>query len=123
MRHWSALCGVMGTARVGRRRKERTFPELAGEGGCARLVVLAGEVEWSSAGSAQGSGSAGELLKASVEAVWRRRWAAMLTCAATKAYLCSITLGDGRGMSLPCMMSSAKTATARTAAALFLDFW
>ena len=29
---------------VARRRKERTYPELAGEGGRARLVVLAGEV-------------------------------------------------------------------------------
>ena len=56
----SALRGD-GTARVGahtpgaalkasRRRKERTYPELAGEWGRARLVVLAGEVGglWSS---------------------------------------------------------------------------
>ena len=56
----SALRGD-GTARVGahtpgaalkaaRRRKERTYPELAGEGGRARLLVLAGEVggRWSS---------------------------------------------------------------------------
>ena len=98
-----------GTARVGkhtpgavlkatRRRKERTYPELAGEGGRARLIVLAGEVggRWSSETARFLSSLAQhkaqevpELLKASVEAAWRRRWAAMLTCAAAKAHAAS----------------------------------
>ena len=35
--------------RAAHRRKERTYPELVGEGGRARLVTLAGEVDgrWS----------------------------------------------------------------------------
>ena len=84
---------------VARRRKERTYPELAGEGRRARLVVLAGEVggRWSAETAsfltalaqhkAQG---APELLKGSVEAAWRRRWAALLSCAAAKAFAASL---------------------------------
>ena len=106
---FSALRGD-GTSRVGaptpgaalkaaRRRKERTYTELAGEGERARLAVLAGEVggRWSSETASFLSSlaqhkaqEAPELLKASVEAAWRRRWAAMLTCTAAKAHAASL---------------------------------
>ena len=63
------------------------------------FVVLAGEVggRWSSETASFLSSlaqhkaqEAPELLKASVDAAWRRRWAAMLTCAAAKAYAASL---------------------------------
>ena len=94
----SALRGD-GTARAGsatrsgaalkgaRRRKERTYLELAGEGGRAKLVVLEGQVggRWSCEAASfltslaqHKAHGAPVLLKGSVEAAWRRRWAALL---------------------------------------------
>ena len=67
-----------------RRRKVRTYPELSGENGRCRLVVLGGEVagRWSSetrkfltALSRAKSRDAPEVLRKSVETAWRRRWA------------------------------------------------
>ena len=84
---------------VARRRKERTYPELAGEGGRARLVVLAGEVGggWSAETASfltalvqHKAQNAPELLSGSVEAAWRRRWAALLSCAAAEAFAASL---------------------------------
>ena len=80
---------------VARRRKERTYQELAG----ARLVVLAGEVggRWSAetasfltALAQHKAQRAPELLKGSVEAAWKRGWAALLSCAAAKAFAASL---------------------------------
>ena len=105
--------------KVARRRKERTYPELAGEGGRARLV-LAGEVggRWSAETAsfltslaqhkAQG---APVLMKGSVEVAWRRRWAALLACARR-----SWAAGQHQAllrMSPLCMRSLARTGVAR----------
>ena len=100
-----------GTARVGvatragvalaaaRRTKERTYPELTGEGGRARLVVLGAEVggRWLAetaqflvALSNAKAESAPELLRGRVAAAWLRRWSTMLACSAAKAFAQSL---------------------------------
>ena len=67
------------------RRKERTYPELAGAGGRARLVILAGEVggRWSPetthflrALAVAKARDVPSILQASVEVAWFRRWRA-----------------------------------------------
>ena len=78
-----------------RKRKEITFPELAGEGGRARLVVLATEVggRWSSE-TAQFLSSLAwaktrdlpEELQGDAARAWTRRWQRLLNCAAAKAF-------------------------------------
>ena len=77
-----------------RRRKVRTYPELSGENGRCRLVVLGGEVagRWSSetrkfltALSRAKSRDAPEVLRKSAETAWRRRWGNMLGCCAARA--------------------------------------
>ena len=82
-----------------RRRKERTYPELAGEGGRARLVVLGAEVggRWSAETaqllSALAKARAREvpfILQARVEAAWRRRWGNILACSAARAFASSL---------------------------------
>ena len=80
---------------VARKRKEITFPELAGEGGRARLVVLATEVggRWSSE-TAQFLSSLAwaktrdlpEELQGHAARAWTRRWQRLLNCAAAKAF-------------------------------------
>ena len=82
-----------------RRRKERTYPELAGEGGRARLVVLGAEVggRWS-AETAQLLGALAKararevpfVLQARAEAAWRRRWSNILACSAARAFASSL---------------------------------
>ena len=105
-----------GTARAGaattdgaalsaaRRRKVRTYPELSGDGGRCRLVVLGGEVagRWSSetrqfltALSRAKSRSAPEVLRKSAETAWRRRWGNMLGCCA--AWVVAESLLGGKG--------------------------
>ena len=78
-----------------RRKKERTYLELTGEGGRARLVVLAAEVggRWSVetaqflvALSNAKAESFPELLGGRVAAGWLRRWSTMLACSAAKAF-------------------------------------
>ena len=66
-----------------RRRKERTDPELSGDGGRARLVVLAAEVggRWSQSG-------AGFTLR--VQQAFIRRWSALLACSAVRAFSASL---------------------------------
>ena len=85
--------------KVVRRRKERTYPELAGEGGRARLVVLAGKVggRWSAETvsfltflAQHKAQSAPVSMKGGVEVSWRKRWAALLACAAAKAFAASL---------------------------------
>ena len=74
-----------------RRKKARTYPRLDGQGGRARLVVLADEIggRWSSETSSKARvAPAG--MQGSSQAAWRRRWASMLSCAAARA--CALSL-------------------------------
>ena len=105
------LCTTDGSARRGaatkdgealaqaRRRKERTYPELAGEGGRARLVVLAAEVggRWSD----ETADFLCQLAWAKVRELpedlqrdgrraWLRRWQKLLGCAAAKSFALSL---------------------------------
>ena len=81
--------------RRARARKERTYPELAGEGGRARLVVLAAEV--GGRGSNESSQfvrslawakaqSAPESTQTQVAHAWNRRWRKLLACTAAKSF-------------------------------------
>ena len=84
---------------VARRRKEATCPELSGEGGRARLVVLAAEVggRWS-AETAQFLTSPAKaraqevplVLQGRAESAWVRRWSAILACTAARAFARSL---------------------------------
>ena len=78
-----------------RRRKERTYPELSGEGGRARLVVLAAEVggRWSgetakflAALADAKAQSCPFILQNRVKAAYVRRWSAVLACSAARAF-------------------------------------
>ena len=80
-------------------RKEARYPELAGDGGRARLVVLAGEVEGRfSAETAQflrGLASAKvrdvpQFLEGRFYVAWMRRWGSILACAAAWAFALSL---------------------------------
>ena len=82
-----------------RRRKARTYPELTGQGGRARLVVLAGKTggRWSNETASflsslahAKSREAPAGVQESARAAWRRRWASMLSCAAARAYALSL---------------------------------
>ena len=82
-----------------RRRKARTYPELDGQGGRARLLVLAGEVggRWSSETSSfltslacAKAREAPAGMQGSAQAAWRRREATTLSCAAARAYALSL---------------------------------
>ena len=81
-----------------RKRKERTYPEIAGEGGRARLVVLGAEVggRWSqetvdlsSLAWAKVRDFPEELQKDARRA-WFRRWCVLSGCAAAKAFATSL---------------------------------
>ena len=81
-----------------RQRKERTHPELSGEGG-ARLVVLAAQVggRWSDetaqflrALSKSKAASAPALLKGRTQAAWFRRWGSIMGCSAARAFAVSL---------------------------------
>ena len=89
-----------------RRNKEATYPELVGRGGRARLVVLAGEVGGRfSAETAQFISSLAwaktqgisDLLRRRATCAWIRRWSALLSCAAARAFASSLL--DGRASS------------------------
>ena len=78
-----------------RRRMERTYPERAGDGGRARLVVLGAEVDgkWSAETaqllSALAKARAREVplvLQARAETAWRKRWSNILACSAARAF-------------------------------------
>ena len=76
---------------MARRRKEATYPELSGESGRARLVVLA-EVggRWNSETAqfltALGNARAREVpLVFRAQAAWVRRWSAILACTTARA--------------------------------------
>ena len=92
-----------------RRRKERTYPELSGAGGRARLAALAATVggRWSqeTAQFLRGfalfkSEGTPELLRERVKLAWLRRWQNLLACGAAKAFALSLlerrlTVGAG----------------------------
>ena len=85
---------------------EGTNPELSGEGGRARLVVLAAEVggRWS-AETAQFLTALAKVraqevplvLQGRAESAWVRRWSAILACTATRAF--AMSLSDRRPVS------------------------
>ena len=92
--------------RSAHRRKERTYPELAGAGGRARLVILAGEVggRWSPetahflrALAVAKARDVPSILQASVEVAWFRRWSNILSCAAARAFADSLLGVRGAG--------------------------
>ena len=84
---------------IARRRKERTYPELAGEGGRAKLIVLGAEVggRWSTE-TAQFLSSLAwakvrelpEELQGDARRAWSRRWNMVLGCAAARAVAMSL---------------------------------
>ena len=85
--------------RAARRRKEMRYPELAGDGGRARLVVLAGEVGGRFSGetasfllflAAAKVRGVPELLQGRALAAWLSRWGSMLACAAARAFALSL---------------------------------
>ena len=96
-----------------RRKKETTYPELAGEGGRARLVVLAAEVggrwnvETAQFLTALARARAQEVpfvLQGRAEAAWVRRWSAILACTAVRAFTVSLLdsrPGVGKGEPIP----------------------
>ena len=86
-----------------RRRKERTYPELAQVHGRARLVVVACEVggRWSREAlsfvhslSKAKARSEPEEFREVVERAWVRRWSSLLACAAARAFACRYSRGD-----------------------------
>ena len=78
-----------------RRRKERTYPELSGDGGRARLVVLAAEVggRWSVETAqflvslAKAKADAADVLRGRVQQAHIRRWSALLACSAVLLFV------------------------------------
>ena len=89
----SAIDGVALAA--ARRNKARTYPELSGGDGRARLVVLAAEVggRWSEearkflgALATAKARSAPVLLQPSVRAAWLHRWRGLLACTAARSF-------------------------------------
>ena len=82
---------------VARRRKEATYPELSGETGRARLVVLAAEVggRWNKE-TAQfitalaNARAQDPLLQGRAQAAWVRRWSAIFACTAARAFCVSL---------------------------------
>ena len=108
-----------------RRRKERTYPELTGEHGRARLVVLGVEVggRWSAETSvflrsleAAKARGAPPWLGEQVRAAWLRRWQGLLGCAAARSFGCSLLDGpvasgaDGAIPSMNTVLSEARYA-------------
>ena len=82
-----------------RQQKERTYPELSGDGGRARLVVLAAEVggRWSPetaeflcALAKARAQSEPLLLQGRAQAAWLPRWSAMSACSAARSFTTSL---------------------------------
>ena len=81
------------------RKKERAYQELSGDGGRARLVVLAAEVGVT---MVERNGAVPEcfgggtvtvsplILQGRAKAAWLRRWSAMLACSAARAFAVSL---------------------------------
>ena len=82
-----------------RKRKEDTYPELTGENGRTRLVVLAAEVggRWSGETAqflcalAKARAQSVPLnLQGRMEAAWLLRWSAILACSAARSFAVSL---------------------------------
>ena len=96
-----------------RRRKEATYPELVGDDGRARLVVLAAETggRWSNEtaqflrGLAKGKAeTAPLLLQNRVLSAWLARWSCILACSSTRAFAQSLLErrpNPGTGVDIP----------------------
>ena len=102
---WSDIDGAV--LEVARRRKEATYPELSGENGRARLVVLAAEVgrRWNNETAqfvaALANARAQEVplvLQGRAQAAWVRRWSAILACTGCR---CWIVAPGGTGEAIP----------------------
>ena len=87
-----------------RRRKERTYPELSGTQGRARLVVLAAEVggRWSeetrcfiSLLARAKVRSLPKIIRARAQQSWHFRWGSILSCAAARALASSLLESRG----------------------------
>ncbi len=106
-----------------RRRKERTYPELTGERGRARLVVLALEVggRWSAEAAqwvrllAQARArTEPRVLRSAARRAWQRRWTGVLAVAAQRALAESLldsTVGGGADGDVPstqCVLEEAR---------------
>ena len=85
--------------RQARRRKERTYPELSGAHGRAKLVVLAAEVggRWSLEAQTflrllvrAKTRSLPEVLRVRARQAWLFRWSSLLACSAARAYASSL---------------------------------
>ena len=92
--------------RSAHRRKDRTYPVLAGAGRRARLVILAGEVggRWSPetahflrALAVAKARDVPSILQASFEVAWFRRWSNILSCEAARAFADSLLEVRGAG--------------------------
>ena len=92
-----------------RRRKERTYPELIGRPGRARLVVLGVEVcgRWSvetqsflSSLARANVRSLRPLLRKRAEQAWRLRWGSLISCTVARAVTMSL-LGGADGQCPP----------------------
>ena len=103
--HWDGSARRGAATRPGmaleqaRRRKEATYPELVGDDGRARLVVLAAKTGWLWSnetahflrGLAKGKAETAPLLmQIRVKSAWLRRWSCMLACSATRAFAMSL---------------------------------
>ena len=82
-----------------RQLKRRTYPELSGDHGRARLVVLATEVggRWSEETRAfvqqlakAKSRSVPRILVGRARQAWQHRWSSMLACASARAFALSL---------------------------------
>ena len=82
-----------------RRLKQRTYPELSGDHGRARLVVLAAEVggRWSEEARAfvrqlatAKARSVPRILVGRARQAWQHRWSSMLACASARAFALSL---------------------------------
>ena len=73
-----------------RRRKERTYPELTGQFGRARLVVLAGEVGGRWSDETQAFLRQPVPQQARARAAWLMRWRAILACSSARAFATSL---------------------------------
>ena len=104
----------IGLAKVGlnrprqRRRKERIYPELSGDQGCAKLIVLAGETGGLFSEQTQTfirllarakTRSVPEPLRTRARQSWALRFGSLLACAAARALASSLL--DRRGQSGP----------------------
>ena len=72
-----------------RRVKQRTYPELSGNHGRARLVVLAAEIggRWSEDPRAF---VRPRILAGRARQAWHHRWSSMLACASARAFALSL---------------------------------